>query len=180
MCVMNHSCVWESFMCVMNHSCVWGESFMYVRWIIVIRNIDVCNVAIRDVDIRNVGIHTFISATFIFATCNSQGRKAHVSSWRAPSCVWHDSFMCVNDSLVCVTCDLTGCNVSHISMNYVDATSITPLHLSRSCVWHDSFMCVTWLIHVCNMTHSYEWHATQKDRSSWLLLTRLLVGSINL
>jgi len=25
-------------------------------------------------------------------------------------------------------------------------------------VWHDSFICVTWLIHVCDMTHSYVWH----------------------
>jgi len=24
--------------------------------------------------------------------------------------------------------------------------------------WHDSFMCVTWLIHMCDMTHSYVWH----------------------
>ena len=26
--------------------------------------------------------------------------------------------------------------------------------MTHSCVWHDSFMCVTWLIHVCDMTHS--------------------------
>jgi len=25
-------------------------------------------------------------------------------------------------------------------------------------VWHDSFICVTWLIHMCDMTHSYVWH----------------------
>jgi len=25
-------------------------------------------------------------------------------------------------------------------------------------VWHDSFICVTWLIHTCDMTHSYVWH----------------------
>jgi len=24
-------------------------------------------------------------------------------------------------------------------------------------VWHDSFICVTWLIHMCDMTHSYVW-----------------------
>ena len=28
------------------------------------------------------------------------------------------------------------------------------------CVWHDSFMCVTWLIHVCDTTHSYVWRET--------------------
>jgi len=25
-------------------------------------------------------------------------------------------------------------------------------------VWHDSFICVTWLIHTCDMTHSYVWY----------------------
>jgi len=24
-------------------------------------------------------------------------------------------------------------------------------------VWHNSFTCVTWLIYMCNMTHSYVW-----------------------
>ena len=24
--------------------------------------------------------------------------------------------------------------------------------------WHDSFTCVTWLIHMCDMTHSHVWH----------------------
>jgi len=24
-------------------------------------------------------------------------------------------------------------------------------------MWHDSFICVTWLIHMCDMTHSYVW-----------------------
>jgi len=34
--------------------------------------------------------------------------------------------------------------------------------VTHSCVWRDSFMCVTWLIHVCDsftcVTHSYVWH----------------------
>ena len=25
-------------------------------------------------------------------------------------------------------------------------------------MWHDSFICVTWMIHKCDMTHSYAWH----------------------
>jgi len=25
-------------------------------------------------------------------------------------------------------------------------------------MWHDSFICATWLIHMCDMTHSYVWH----------------------
>jgi len=27
--------------------------------------------------------------------------------------------------------------------------------MTHSYVWHDSFICVTWLIHMCNMTDSY-------------------------
>ena len=30
--------------------------------------------------------------------------------------------------------------------------------LTHSFVWHDLFICVTWLIHVYDMTHSYVWH----------------------
>jgi len=30
--------------------------------------------------------------------------------------------------------------------------------MTHSCVWHDSLIWVTWLIHMCDMTHSYVWH----------------------
>ena len=30
--------------------------------------------------------------------------------------------------------------------------------MTHSYVWHDSFTCVTWLIHMCDMTHSCVWH----------------------
>jgi len=30
--------------------------------------------------------------------------------------------------------------------------------MTHSYVWHDSFICVTGLIHMCDMTHSYVWH----------------------
>jgi len=32
--------------------------------------------------------------------------------------------------------------------------------MTHSYVWHDSFICVTWLIHMCDMTHSYVWQAS--------------------
>ena len=34
-------------------------------------------------------------------------------------------------------------------------------------VRHDSFMCVTWLVHVCDMTHSCVWHDLFR-RAAWL------------
>jgi len=27
-------------------------------------------------------------------------------------------------------------------------------------MWHDTFVCVTWLIHMCDMTHSYGWRGS--------------------
>jgi len=30
--------------------------------------------------------------------------------------------------------------------------------MTHSYVWHDSSICVTWLIHMCDMTHPYMWH----------------------
>ena len=30
--------------------------------------------------------------------------------------------------------------------------------ITHSYVWHDSFICVTWLIHMCDITHAYVWH----------------------
>ena len=30
--------------------------------------------------------------------------------------------------------------------------------MTHSCAWHESFVCVTWLIGVCDMTHSCVWH----------------------
>jgi len=53
-------------------------------------------------------------------------------------------------------------------------------HVTHSCMWHDSSVYETWLIHVCDMTHSYVWHGSftgdmtnsplhmpQKNRLNW-------------
>ena len=40
--------------------------------------------------------------------------------------------------------------------------------MTHSCVWHDSFMYVTWLIQICDMTHSCVWH------DSFMYVTRLI------
>ena len=39
-----------------------------------------------------------------------------------------------------------------------------PIHVYR----HDSFICVTWLIHMCDVTHSYKWHGPFIFKT-WLL-----------
>jgi len=40
--------------------------------------------------------------------------------------------------------------------------------MTHSCVWHDSFMCVTWLFHMCDMTPSYV------SRDSFICVTWLI------
>ena len=37
-------------------------------------------------------------------------------------------------------------------------------------VWHDSFLCVTWLILMCDMTHSYVWYVSfiSHDHHIWM------------
>ena len=42
--------------------------------------------------------------------------------------------------------------------------------MTHSYVWHDSFICVTWLIHMCDMAISYVWRVTRPI----LPLTRLI------
>jgi len=46
------------------------------------------------------------------------------------------------------TCDMTSSSLS-------GANDSGPAKYSY--VWHDSFICVTWLIRMCDMTHSYTW-----------------------
>ena len=48
---------------------------------------------------------------------------------------------------------------------------ISMISLVYSCVWQDSFMGVTWLIHVCDMTHS--WYV-RHDSFSFTCVTRLI------
>ena len=43
-------------------------------------------------------------------------------------------------------------------------TLIHTCHTHSYKSWHDLFICVTWLIHMCDMTHSYVWHD-----SLWLI-----------
>jgi len=56
--------------------------------------------------------------------------------------------------------------LSHLKSMYCLATTysyvwqwlIHMCDMTHSYVWHDPFICVTWLIHMCDMTHSHVWH----------------------
>ena len=70
----------------------------------------------------------------------------------------HISSICVCMSFICVLWWYT----------YVIHMCIMMIHINESCIHlhphsrHDSFTCVTWLIHMCDMTHSHVWHDSEK------------------
>jgi len=52
---------------------------------------------------------------------------------------------------------LIPCMLWHDSFPFV--TWLVPMcDMTHSHVWHDSFPCVAWLIPMCDMTHSHVWH----------------------
>jgi len=43
--------------------------------------------------------------------------------------------------------------------SFICVTWLIPMcDMTHSYVWHDAIICVTWRIHMCEMTHSYVWH----------------------
>jgi len=101
--------------------------------------------------------HPYMCETWLIHTCVKHDSSIHVwhmthpymcgasvcgSPWSISPDMTHDSFICVrHDSFMCVTW-LT-VHVRHIGMwqSFINFA------------WYDS-----WLIHMCDMTHSYVWH----------------------
>jgi hypothetical protein len=66
------------------------------------------------------------------------------------SCVWRDSFTWVMTH-------------PYVWIIRVSNYGMTHPYVSRPYVWRDSFTCVTWLIHMCDVTHSHVW----RDSFTW-------------
>ena len=82
--------------------------------------------------------------------------------------IWHDSvWLCLATqlrrkppcSVVKRLCDITYAHVWR---------DVLVRGMTRSDGWRDSFTCVTWLIHMCDVTHSYVW------RDSFISVTWLI------
>jgi len=77
--------------------------------------------------------------------------------------LWHDSFIRVT----WITPPETHCNtlqhcstLQHMLDMIYSNCDMTHLYVRKYLihVWHDSFIRVTWLIHMCDMPHSFVWH----------------------
>ena len=152
----------DSFICVacLIHTCdmtlsyVWHDSFIRVTWLITTASVtcrmhmfDTWLIHMCDVTYLYV-LNSFICVTWRMHMCDT---------WLIHTCVLTHSYVwyaCHSYVwLVCI-CDMTD------SVSDSQCVTIRPYvrHDACTCVTHDSFVCVTWLIHTCNMTHSYVGH----------------------
>jgi len=160
---------WLIHMRDMTHPYVWHDSFIYVTWLT-----HMC-----DMTHSYVRHDAFICVTWLILVRD----KTHRYVWRdafigvtwlihrndmTRSYVWHDAFTII------YMCNLTHSYVwcdSFISMTWLIHMVTWLIHkcdVTHSQVWHDSFMTVTWLIHTCDVTHScVAWligHGTSQKR----------------
>jgi len=140
---MSYICVtWLIHIRDMTHSCVWHDTFTCVTWLIYM-----CDMthSCRRRD-------SFICVTWLIHMCD----MTH-------SYVWHDSFIRVTWLIPCMWHD------TFIHMNESAQTNLlrnTPVSLYACHM--STIKCVTWLVHMCDMTHSYVWHDSF-IRVTWLI-----------
>jgi len=135
---------WLIHVCDMTHSYVRLGSFICVTWLMT-------------------NAHDYISLVLVDLLPTDVFDNAWLMWHMTPSYVWRDSFMCVIP--LTHTWDLAHAYVWHDSwlMPTSDWYWWTHYPLIYLIMHHliditqDSFTCVTWLIHVCDSTHSYVW-----------------------
>jgi len=167
MCDMTHSYVWhDSFICGMRPVHVWNvklsclhhDKLTCVTWLII------CVVRV------DITTNSFVWHDSSYVSSVSTSRQTHMCDMTLHMCrlcLHHNKHIRVTWLLICVVRDMTPhtCRSWHDS-SYVSFVStsqhthscdMTPhtCRMTLSYVWHDSFICVTWLIYMCDMTHSY-------------------------
>ena len=144
-------------MCAMSHWCVWHDACLYVTW------------RTHTCDVTLVG-----SWKNLFTWVTWLNHKCDMTYWY----VWHDSSICVWETLVIATkhsttathcntanstrfvprtiqmCDMTHSSVWHESFILYEKSLRFQRHIQQN-KWDDSFIFVTWPGHVCGTTHSY-------------------------
>jgi len=120
----------------MTHSYIWHESFICVTWLIRIR--DMTDACMWDVTRRAA----FIAYLYVWTAthCNTGCIYLLNASQRIVKHLQHTATHCNTLQHTATHCN-TGCMVH-----------LLPIYMCAS------FICVTWLIHVCDMTHSYVRH----------------------
>jgi len=76
--------------------------------------------------------------------------RARAVIYMTHSFVWHVSCECMYEWVM-----------PHIRMSHgthMDNLPIRAVATAIATMWRDKFICVTWLIRMCDMTHSYVWH----------------------
>jgi len=92
------------------------------------------------------------------------------AQWYDPSlCEYEMLCSCSEDKMLCSCCEYEilcscceygmWCSVIWlIAMGIWDVVLILMRNMWSAYIWRDAFICVTWLIHICDGTHSNVWH----------------------
>jgi len=132
--------------CTVLHSSYSNVWFVHVTWLVA-SELFICVIHICDTTFKNALLCTCSVLHYVAVCCT---RVMHMCD----SYMWHDSEECPAPNLQCVA---LCCTVLHSSYSLVWFTYVTWLmcmcDMTHSCMWHDSFTCVTWLFHICDTTH---------------------------
>jgi len=182
MCDMTHTYVWHDlYICVtwlihkcdMTHSYVWHDSYICVTWLIHMCDMThtyVWHDVWHDLSIHvtwlclcDMTVSVWQDCVCVTGLCLCDRT---VSVWHDYVCViwlclcdmnvsvWHD---CVCVKWLCL-CDMT-VSVWQETECMISVTWLIHMcDMTHSYVWHDPFIRVTWLIHMCAMPCSHVWH----------------------